>query len=381
MDAPVKPEGELLVPCESRTKRAPNFDVIRLTLAFFVLVSHAYLLSQPPAAFHSSDPLLRLTRGQMDLGGFSVNLFFVISGFLITQSWMKSLDAVRFLRARALRIYPGFIAASLFGLLIVGPLAADSVIAYRHTLGLHNLVWLTVLAAPTIPGPPVVFEHQRFANFLNGSLWTLRYEFWCYLILLAYAKTGLIKARSNAMVMWLSVLVLYRVMNHYHISPLQGREVRLIGAPAVYPRFLTYFFTGVVYYQFQDRLYRSRRALLAALLTLALCCASGHGFEVWLVVAGSWLVFYLGFAKTWKISESLHGTDLSYGVYLYGYPVEQLVLRFTGGVTPIALLCASVLPTTALALVSWMGLERPAVRLKTHRTEEAPRPSELGVTP
>jgi peptidoglycan/LPS O-acetylase OafA/YrhL len=360
-------DGDPLVKAGPDGSRAQNLDVIRLTLALCVLVSHAYLLSQSSAAFHKTDPLLRLTRGQMDLGGLSVNLFFVISGYLITQSWLKTRDARQFLRARILRIYPGFIAASLFGLLIVGPLATDSLAAYRHTLGVHNLVWLSVLAAPTIPGPPVVFEHQRFANFLNGSLWTLRYEFWCYLILLGYASSGMLKSRRTTLISWLAIMLVYRIMNHYHIAPLQGREVRLIGAPAVYPRFLTYFFAGIAVFQYKNVLRRSNRWAVLALVLLAVTCITGHGFEVWLAAAGSWLVFYLGFGNEWPISRKLHGNDLSYGIYLYGYPVEQLLIRYAGGIAPIPLLLLALAPTTIFALVSWHWVEKPALMRKKSR--------------
>src|SRR5262249_6573708 len=90
--------------------RRNNFDAIRFTLALLVIVSHAWVI---PFGGAQADPLYQLTRGQMDFGALAVNAFFVISGYLITMSWLNSRGPGHFLRKRALRIYPAFIVASL----------------------------------------------------------------------------------------------------------------------------------------------------------------------------------------------------------------------------------------------------------------------------
>ncbi len=372
--------AKLLAPLDTRSGRTANFDMIRLALAFFVLVSHAYLLSLPPRQFKKSDPLLWLTHGQMDLGGFAVNLFFVISGFLIANSWVRRPEIGNFLRSRFLRIYPGFAVATLFGLLVVGPLGTDSVHAYLLTLGPKNLVWMVFLASPAIPGPPVVFEHQRFSNFLNGSLWTLRYEFWCYVILVAAAGVGILRDKRVTIIAWSLTFVGYLALNHWHIHPLAGREIRLIGAPNVYPRFLSYFFAGVCVYQLRNRLLRCSLGTCVSLGILVISCLTGRGFEPWLAICGTWLLFTAAYAQPWKINSWLKGMDLSYGLYLYAYPVEQLIIRFVPGIGPIAVILASLPVSFVLAILSWKFVEEPCLRLKRSKIESGVSNVESNVT-
>src|SRR5258705_13033251 len=100
--------------------RNNTFDFLRLALAMPVLVSHCYPLTQ---GNNDREPLSQLTGGNEDLGRVAVAGFFILSGFLIANSWAGSLGLLDFLRRRALRIYPGFIAAVLFTSFVIGPFA------------------------------------------------------------------------------------------------------------------------------------------------------------------------------------------------------------------------------------------------------------------
>ena len=141
--------------------RQNNFDFLRFILALSVIFSHCYAVLG-----YSARPLSSISRGQIDLGAAAVNGFFVISGFLITASWMRSKGLASYLQKRILRIYPGFLAAALI-CLIVGAIASPARKEY-----LHNIRWFPFLGQalrlkimevhPTFDGLPMT-------NIVNGS--------------------------------------------------------------------------------------------------------------------------------------------------------------------------------------------------------------------
>ena len=102
-------------------RRQNNFGALRLLLALAVLFSHAY--AAYAGKHEDADHLCILTRGQMDLGSLAVQAFFAISGYLITLSWLRTPQLRTFLLKRVLRIYPGFIVASIISLLVFAPLS------------------------------------------------------------------------------------------------------------------------------------------------------------------------------------------------------------------------------------------------------------------
>src|SRR5262249_44296152 len=108
-------------------KKSNNFDSLRLIFAVLVIYSHSYPLSR---GSNATEPLSILTHRQTTFGGISVWAFFAISGFLITQSWQRSPNLIKFLKRRVSRIYPAFIVTAILTALIVVPLAADSA-SYR----------------------------------------------------------------------------------------------------------------------------------------------------------------------------------------------------------------------------------------------------------
>ena len=150
--------------------RGNNFNFIRFALAALVIFAHSYPLIDPAAR---NEPLQRFTRQQLFSGDLAVDGFFIISGFLILQSWLYSRSAGDYLRKRALRIYPGYLACALLCIFVIGPIGMGSASAYFHTMPWkHNLIGLPFLAS--LPLEP--FRRQPYA-LVNGSLWTISAEF------------------------------------------------------------------------------------------------------------------------------------------------------------------------------------------------------------
>lgn len=326
--------------------RANNFDLIRLGAALLVLFSHAFVLTG-----HAADePAARLLRHVTDGGGAAVGAFFVLSGFLIARSavvhpWRD------YLRARALRIYPAFAAAVLVQALVLGP--AVSVLgpgAYLGAAETWGAVGRALLFSPR-PGLPGVFEGNPLPGVVNGSLWTLRVEVVCYAATLAWAWLG-----APRWMVGLAVAVGFAALAGAHVA---GAGLRVISVLDC----LLFFAAGAAAWCWRERLalrWWVAGALLAAFWLLA---ATPAGPLLW-HVALPYAVLRVGLARMVAGGILRRLGDVSYGVYLYAFPVEQVLVAAVPGIGPghLALVAAPV--AIVLGLASSRLVERPALRLK-----------------
>jgi peptidoglycan/LPS O-acetylase OafA/YrhL len=217
-----------------------NFNAVRLALAVLVIVSHDFPLSY---GSEGSEPLMRMTAGQDNLGAVAVNFFFLISGMLITASWLRSKSMQSFLFKRVLRIYPGFLVASAVSVLIAlvfspafRPAVRSAVWVYEF---LRDLAFLGVSSLIQ----PSAFAGNPFPGQINGSLWTISIEFGCYILVAVLGLFCLFKRRKLILLFALGVWLFYG------IKLFHGREVWRSE-----PRFLTYFFAGMLCWLFRDKI-------------------------------------------------------------------------------------------------------------------------------
>lgn len=348
--------------------RSNNFDALRVLLALMVLYSHCFHLVERTGKWFNP---LEFTRGQTFLGGIAVDGFFLISGFLITASWMRSRGIVDYLRRRILRIYPGFVAAALLCLLVVGPWAAPSVAEYFGKVDLvKRLTGVATLSKmenlPTFLGNPV-------ARDVNGSLWTIRIEFECYLLVPILGWLGFL--RRPPLMIGLAALA-------YALHALMSFAPSLFPAKLMHyddhVRFGTYFLFGAVLHLYRERLVFPKWSAWACAAALI---ASGQlgGFKAVEPFALSWLLLSLAQANApWATALTRHA-DLSYGIYLYAWPVKQLLVwQFGPTLNPYALFAMTTPITAILAAASWFAVEKPFLRARAKRSEsggESPAPS------
>ncbi|WJF91852.1 acyltransferase [Paraburkholderia bonniea] len=338
----------------SNAARFPHFDTLRLAFAILVIFSHSFELLRYP------EPLLHYG-GLSSLGGLSVAGFFLISGYLITGSWLADPSMGRFLRRRVLRLYPGFIVASLISVMIVGPLGAE-VSQYFNDLNIgKSLRGLLTLRDPQTPR---VFA-GTYAEAVNGSLWTISFEFRCYLLLLAIALLGIFKQRLA--LLCLTVVIAFaacyaRANDLSHVT--LGLRMLRVSDSMIW--FAALFLTGSCAYVFRERIRYSVVPCIVAFAVLAACVTDPILFRPAVLLAGAYVVFA---AST---SPALHRfapsrIDLSYGVYLYGFPVQKLLSWYLPAITPLVLFAATLALCLPLAALSWRYIELPALRLKPRR--------------
>ena len=159
-----------------------NFNALRLLLASLVILSHAPELHEG----NRNAELLTRIFGTLSFGELAVDGFFLLSGYLITQSWCNQPHWWIYMKKRVLRIYPAFIASSLVCILVIGPIVTSEANYFSEISGGALLLGMLTLIEPNLPS---VFENRPHAT-INGSMWTIRWEFLCYLTVLAAGFAG-----------------------------------------------------------------------------------------------------------------------------------------------------------------------------------------------
>jgi len=325
---------------------------MRMLAALMVLVSHQYLLAGRPE--------LRVL-GLYSLGDVGVAMFFGISGYLVTTSWMHDPHLLRFFARRFLRIYPALLVIVLLLALGVGPLFAPMPLSdYFFNPRFGTFFQNLILRAHT--DLPVQIGNGPFSHIVNGSLWTIPLEVRCYVLLSLIGMLGLLRWRLGLPALMLAFAA-------YHLGWL-GPGAFLIradeGGRSLQLEFIACFFLGACVARFPGLL-RAPRVWIWLVMLLGLgggAWAWGQpALAIWLVVPLTTLA--VGNACWPLLSGVGRWGDFSYGVYLYAFPVQQIVLADTPAALPFALqLVLAVALTLLCSAVSWHTVEKRALRRK-----------------
>ncbi len=342
-----------------------NFGLLRLSFATLVILAHSPELVDGNA---SREILCRLF-GTISFGDLAVDGFFLVSGYLITMSVVRSKSNLEYLSKRILRIYPGYIAAFLFSLLFVGLLAGGTIADLRSVLHAKLLVHLMLLDPPELKS---AFMNMR-EPALNGSMWTLAYEFRCYCILMVLGAMGVLRRKriflAITAVLVEALIVMHQNIAFFHIHvhiPVPSSLLHyVIGDPMESARLYAIFFCGGCFFLFSDKIvYRSRDAIVAAAALFNLMF-SYQLAEAAIAVLGGYLVFWFAFSvKSDLLARVGSENDLSYGIYLYAWPIQDLMIWHFRHISPWLLFAMTVPIAGAFAYGSWVGVERPFLRLK-----------------
>lgn len=345
-----------------------NFDILRFILATSVIFCHCYAIYYGYEKFVQNEPFMKWSGGQISIGSFAVNFFFVISGFLIVKSFESSSSLLDYLKKRLLRIYPGFIVAFLVSIIIfapIGHLKEFNVGQYLRFLGQLPLKReLANMLSLQSPVEAVYFNHLPQKG-LNNSLWTIQYEFTCYLLVPVLAVFGIKKNRKWVLAALVICYALFILQSMGLIFSFNNQlNGGIIGNPYYYLRFFTYFLCGAVCYLYRDKIVASAWLALFSLAFIVTAFIYKK-IDWFLPFTGSYLLFYLAYLpKLQYPAFSKHG-DFSYGIYLYGWPLQQLFMLFLWQYLTPWRFFVLVFPIVLIfAVISWKIIEEPALRLK-----------------
>lgn len=337
-------------PRQADHRRANNFDALRLIAALSVVFSHSFLIAE---GTEDSEPFVWLSLHQSVLGLVGVFVFFIISGYLVTESWRRHPAPGRFALKRILRIWPGLAANALVCALLLGPLVTSLPLsAYFADHGVAEFVLdVVTLHAGPLQLPGVLFADNSVGLIVNGSLWTLRYEVMMYAMILILAACRLLRPSVCIALVGLGVLA---VLFEKFLKP--------FGDLGEWAWFVGFFASGMALYFLNERIaWRGRYAVLA-LAALALLVLSGH-FIALFPLAGAYLAIWFARRYDPPLDYARYTGDLSYGLYIYGWPAEQLVMWLSGGrANWWQVFVGSLAVALPLAWLSWHLVESRALR-------------------
>jgi peptidoglycan/LPS O-acetylase OafA/YrhL len=346
--------------------RANNFDVLRLLAATLVFVSHCYPLTGYAEPFGAL--------AGWTLGEVGVVMFFAMSGFLIAKSWTDRPQLVPFALKRGLRLLPALVVAVALTVFAVGPLFTTlSVGGYFADPATwlylaRNSLLLTFSAH--LPG---VFAHNVYPDAINGSLWTLPVEVSAYAFVAGLGLVGLLR-RSWILVVAASVAVLLTTPL-LSLTSTAG-DSAAAGDTRIIVKLFAAFLLGSLMFTVRRRLPLSW-VVFTALAALWVVTWDTAWTTVTGVLAISYGVLVLGLRTPDALRKLAAPGDVSYGIYIYAFPVQQSVAALVGpSLTPAGMLALAYPPTYVLALASWRMIEQPALSLKG-RLGGAPKPRQV----
>ncbi|MGC0418514.1 peptidoglycan/LPS O-acetylase OafA/YrhL [Embleya sp. AB8] len=363
--------------------RDNSIGLIRLLLATAVVVAHAHILG----GFGKREPGNGFTGLQVGLGRMSVYGFFVLSGFLITRSGMRTTTG-RYLWHRLLRILPGLWVCVLFTAFVAAPImfrhqqgSLDGF--WRHGEGPFDYVranWWTGLRQLDISNILATGKKagHAFDPGFDGALWSLSYEMICYVVVAAMAWSGVLRGSRRFVLLLTALLYGWIVMDlvnapgwrgpqntngtNIHVPILSEFIGPLHSQYLIYLSFL--FCVGMLFQLYQERIPVNDVLGVVSIVALFASMRFG-GFFVIGFPAFAYALMWLAVRLPKPFRVVGRKRDLSYGIYIYGFVVEQfLVVLGYNRHGFLAYLGLSLVGTFVLAAGSWYLVEKPAMRLK-----------------
>lgn len=341
--------------CLLENTRSNNFNIIRFVAAFMVIYGHMSSIMGLPAQ----------TILAQRVSTIGVKSIFVISGYLITKSCMSDDHYGRFLFRRCIRIFPPLILMVLVVVFIMGPVF--TVLPFReyfHNYG-TRYYFRNILLYP-IYSLPGVFADCPYPNVVNGSLWTLPVEFALYLVLpiiiTLFKKFGALKQGIAVT----AILSLGGSIARVVFFP----DVRLVFYGTNWPdalSLLPYYFMGALFSLFDMKKYLNIQIGILLISIASFCTTNQALNELAVGLALPYFILSVGLIQEPLFSSFFEKADFSYGIYLYGFPVQQVLYQIIHPFFPsCGVLTMSVVSfgiSLCFAVLSWFLLERHIQKL------------------
>lgn len=303
--------------------RDNNLNLVKFIAALLVIVSHAYAFA---IGYEKKDFYYNITGGNGDLGALAVYVFFFYSGLLVSRSLMGNGSLKRYIKRRTERIYPAFLAVMLSIVFLAGPIftcltlkeyftAPDT---YRY---LRNLIFIT---EHNLPG---VFGGNIYGTAVNGPIWTIRVEVFCYVICYLLYASGLLFKRN------IGILVLVYII----AAGIMGAGI-IAGIPGISAVIMpfTMFFIGMIYARYSERIKMNRVCNIISVICFILLSVFNQVIMASMVFL-PYILCYAAFCTRVMLKRSIRLGECSYEIYLWGGFAGQAVTYMYGGIMNVYL--------------------------------------------
>jgi peptidoglycan/LPS O-acetylase OafA/YrhL len=330
-------------------KENNNLNLIRLFLASMVIVGHSPILNG--ATKYWVDPISYFFSFSAS-GPWAVNIFFFISGLVVTNSLMHSRKPLRFITARFFRIMPAFAFVVLISAIVIGPMV--SILSVRQYFN-SNIPYTYVtdnLLFQVYYNLPGVFLTNIYPTAVNGSLWTLAYEMSCYVILLGV----FLIIRNKGKIFYNTILGLIIFESFLPYKPIfnwigSNPQINLLPAAFALGSFLAVNAEDIVIDKF---------SVLGVCLVYFFFRTSGYA-NLFFNIACSVTLLYI--SSTDFFNRYRPKYDISFGVYLWGFVVQQTFYHYVGKLYVGWHCFFTLLITIALAYITHLLIEKPGIEL------------------
>lgn len=350
----------------------PGFDAMRIALALSVLYTHTGLM-RPASLEAELAPVLPYAPLQQWAFDFAIlPMFFALSGFLVAGS-AERLSVGQFLINRGLRIVPALAVEIVLSALILGPLLTAYGLWQYFTDPTFARYFLNIVGSIHYDLPGVFLSNPQ-TSMVNGSLWTVPHELACYALLVLCLLTGLYRRRF---LMLLATLALFATSIAIFLCGKAGialpyqDALNYIFVTRGAARLVPLFLVGILFYQYRDRIPYRSDLLVGGIVGYVALVAFGTPdwavspiFSFVTAPLFAYVVNYAGLSEHFVFSPLSRG-DYSYGIYLYGYPLQQAMIQTLPGLDNRAtFFTLSVAAASAMAIFSWHVIEKPVLRLR-----------------
>lgn len=341
------------------TSRSNNFNLIRFLAASLVIYSHSFILA---LGTNEDAPLLKIIG--FPIGTLCVDVFFVSSGFLIAGSFMNSKSIFSYILARVLRIYPALIIVLLLTTFVMGPLVTtNSLDKYFSNIEIYiHFIRNSLIVLGMEFKLPGVFESLPYPGTINGSLWTLPVELRMYILI---ALTLLVASRIEGVFGTIkqkyivAILAIASVILNIYFTVFSSENQKFI-------HLFSMFFVGSAIYLWRDKVRLSNLGFAITVVCLAVSSLSKELFFFVYSVALPYAIFYLAYIPKGKILRFNEIGDYSYGIYIYAFPIQQLIVKFNPSASVMEVTVYAFLLSLTAAFLSWHLIEKKSLNLKKY---------------
>lgn len=322
-----------------------NLDLVRIFLASVVIIGHSYYL----VATERHD-IVQSMIGFTYSSSLAVKLFFFISGLVVTNSLISKNSISSFITSRTFRIFPGLVIALCISALAIGPLISNIGIEsyYSHREVYWYIIDNTRLKmVDTLPG---VFSNNHFKNSINGSLWTLSYEVGCYIFLLGCYMAGAGKSRLIGSLLCIAIIIEPLLPSRYLITWLSpSDEVTYLP---------TCFALGALLAINKDIISLNMKTCVGFMIMTWMVSNTRHYQYFFYITACLTLLQISSMAAMNKFKPK---NDISYGIYIYGFTVQQCFAFLFPHSGVLFNQVASLACSYIIAMLSWKFIEKPSI--------------------
>jgi len=337
-----------------------NFDLIRLIACIQVLLLHHI-------AFFKLKDISTLDLIESGIWNFpGVNIFFIISGYLIFQSLERN-DAVFFLKKRFLRLFPALIVCFILTVLLLFGFRALTI---KEFLSFEFVKWTAAqLTFFQFYNPDIVRDFGFSPP--NGALWTISVEIQFYLFIATlwyfFLKNRTLRTKNLILI---TLFVLSAAYNYFFNTYLLAEGLAYKLSFVFFLSYLYFFMAGAFFYINRDILITKLKgkALFWILCFIIATCLLNYfelryyryvfnGLSLAMLILLCGLVFSIAFTKVNLSQKLLKGNDVSYGIYIYQMPVLNLFFHLQKNTEPIQFLLSFAI-CIMMGILSWYLVEK-----------------------